>query len=120
MGAFSRFVRPETKLFALKFTHILQVICLQVLQKKFWVQFHNFCVQKRSCLLGTSDAFWKVSACKIDKSCGHTFTIYVSPKQTFLTSTFVKLLWPRSIICTPIDFCWVVWAHCEVLDFHIL
>ena len=70
-------------------TH-LQVICLQVLPKKFWVQFHILCVQKRICLLGSSDAFWKVSACKIVESCGHIFTIYVSCKQTFLTSTFCK------------------------------
>ena len=85
LDKFSRFLCSKTKLFAVKFTHILQVICLQVLQKKFWVQFHNLCVQKRSCLLYSSDAFWKVSACKIERSCGHIFTIYVSRKQTFLT-----------------------------------
>ena len=90
LDKFSRFMCSKTKLFALKFTHILQVICLQVLPKKFWVQFHILCVQKRICLLGSSDAFWKVSACKIVESCGHIFTIYVSCKQTFLTSTFCK------------------------------
>jgi len=36
LSAFSRFVRPKTKLFAVKFRRILEVLCLQVLQKTFW------------------------------------------------------------------------------------
>ena len=62
LGAFSRFLRPKTKVFALKCRRILEVLCLQVLQKKFWAWFHEFCVQKRSGLLWSSDAFWKSSA----------------------------------------------------------
>ena len=57
LGAFSRFLRPKTKVFPLNFRRILEVLCLQVLQKKFWAQFHELCVQKRSCLLWSSDAF---------------------------------------------------------------
>jgi len=68
LDKFSRLMYPKTKLFAVKFTHILEVICLQVLQKKMWAQFHNLCLQKRSSMLCSSEAFWKVSACcKIDK-----------------------------------------------------
>jgi len=48
LGAFSRFLRPKTKWFAVKFRRILEVLCLRVLQKKLWAQFHNLCVQKRS------------------------------------------------------------------------
>jgi len=33
VGAIPRFVRPETKLFAVKFRRILEVLCLQVLKK---------------------------------------------------------------------------------------
>jgi len=44
--AISRFVRPKTKLFAGKFRRILEVLRLRVLQKKFWAQFHDLCVQK--------------------------------------------------------------------------
>jgi len=51
LGAISRFVRPKTKQFAVKFRRILKVLCLQGLQKKFWAPFHDICVQKRSCLL---------------------------------------------------------------------
>jgi len=36
----------KTKLFAMKFRRILEVLCLQVLQKRFWVQFHDLCEQK--------------------------------------------------------------------------
>jgi len=49
LGAFSRFMRPKTKLFGVKFKRILDVVRLQGLQKKFWAQFHDLCVQKRSC-----------------------------------------------------------------------
>jgi len=51
LGAISRFVRPKTKLFEVKFRRILEVIRMQVLRKKFWAQFLDFCIQKRSCLL---------------------------------------------------------------------
>ena len=50
LGTISRFVRPKMKRFAVKFRRILEVLCLRVLQKKFWAQFHDLRVQKRSCL----------------------------------------------------------------------
>jgi len=91
LGAFSRFLHPKTKLFALRFRRILEILCVQDLQKKFWAHFHDLCIQKRSCYLWNSDAFQKFSACKIyRKSFGRNFTICVSRKQTFLTSTFCK------------------------------
>jgi len=33
LGAFSQFLRPKTKLLSVKFKHILEVLCLQVLRK---------------------------------------------------------------------------------------
>jgi len=51
VGAIPRFVCPKTKLFALKFRRILEVLHLQGLQRNFWTNFHDLCVQKRSCLL---------------------------------------------------------------------
>jgi len=41
LGAFSRFMCPKTKLFAVKFRRILEVLCLQVLQKRFWAHIHD-------------------------------------------------------------------------------
>jgi len=38
--------RPKMKLFAVQFRRILEVLCLQGLQKKFWAHFHDLCVQK--------------------------------------------------------------------------
>jgi len=49
LGAISQFIHSKTKLFPVKFRRIFEVICLQRSQKKFWAQFHNLCVQKRSC-----------------------------------------------------------------------
>jgi len=78
LGAIPRFVRPKTNLCAVKFRCILEVLWLRVVQKKFWAQFHDLCVQKRTCLLWSSDAFWKFSASKVYReSSGQIFTIYV-------------------------------------------
>jgi len=51
LGTYSRFLHPKTKLFAVKFRRFLEVLCLQGLQKNFWVHFHDLCVRKRSCFL---------------------------------------------------------------------
>ena len=64
LGTISRFMRPKTKLFAVKFRRILEVLCLQVLIKKLWAHFPDLCAKKRSCLPWNSDAIWKFSACK--------------------------------------------------------
>ena len=55
------------KLFAVKFRRILEVLCLQGLQKNFWAHFHDLCVQKWSCFLRSSDAFRKFSLCEVYK-----------------------------------------------------
>ena len=61
LGAYSRFLCPKMKLFAVKFGHILKVLCLQGSQKNLWAHYHDLCVRKRSCLQWSSDAFWKFS-----------------------------------------------------------
>jgi len=50
VGAIPQFMCPKMKWFAAKFRRILEVLCLQVLKKKLWTQFHDLCVQKQSCL----------------------------------------------------------------------
>jgi len=82
VAAFCRFMRPKTKLFAVKFRRIPEALCLQVLKKKLWAQFHDLCVQKRSCFPWNSDAFWKFSACKIyRKSSGRNSTICATKNE---------------------------------------
>ena len=81
-GAISRFVRPKTKVLAVKFRRILQVLHLQGLQKLFWMHFHNLCVHKWTFLLWSSDAFLQFSICKVyRKSSGCIFTVYVSKNE---------------------------------------
>jgi len=63
LGAYSQFLRPKMKLLAVKFRHILVVFALQR-NKKIRAYFHNLCVQNRSCLPWSSDAFLKFFACK--------------------------------------------------------
>ena len=66
----------------MKFRRILDVLGLQVLQKRFWAQFHEMCVQKLSCLRWSSDAFWKSFTCKFySKSSGHNFSICASKNE---------------------------------------
>jgi len=57
LSALSRLLLPKTKLFALKIRRILDVLSLQVLQKRFWAHYNDFCVHKRSILPLSSDAF---------------------------------------------------------------
>jgi len=75
-------VRPKTKLLEVKFRRILEVLRLQVLQKEFWAQFLDLCVQKRSGLLCSSDVFWKFSLCEgYKKSSGRIFPIFASRNE---------------------------------------
>ena len=60
VSAIPRFVRPKTKLFAMKFRRILEVLCVRVLKKNFRTKFHDLWIQKRSGLLWCSDTFWKL------------------------------------------------------------
>ena len=47
-----------------------------------WVQFHDLCAQKRSCLPWNSDAFSKFSACKFYRKCSwRNFTICASKNK---------------------------------------
>jgi len=80
--SFSWFMCPKMKLFAVKLRHILEVFHLEGIQKKFWAHIHDLYVQKRSCVLWSYNAFWKLSACKVyRKNSGHIFTIYVSKNE---------------------------------------
>ena len=81
LGAFSRFMCPKMKLFAVKFRRILEVFCLQVLQK-FLAHYHDLCVQKWSCLLLNSDAFLKFSLCEVyEENSGRIIMIFASTNK---------------------------------------
>jgi len=65
-----------------KFRRVLEILRLQGLQKKFWVHFHDSCVQKRSNMLWRLHALWKFSACKVSKKNSLSiFTIYASKNE---------------------------------------
>ena len=99
LGAIPRFVHPKMNLFGLKFRRILEVLRLQDLQRNFWTNFHDLCVQIRSCLLWSSDPFCKFSACKIDKKVVGTFSWFMCcTNQHSWLQHFVKMLWPRFVI----------------------
>ena len=82
LGTLLPFLHPKTKLFAVNFRRILDVLHLQGLQRNFWAHFHDLYVQKRSCFLWSSDAFRKFFACKFcRKNYGRIFTIYASKRE---------------------------------------
>jgi len=79
--------------------------------------FHDLCMQKRSYLLCSSDAFWKFSACKVcRKSSWWNFMIY-APKNyvccevqthvgSFLLASFVKNFWAHfHVLCVQKQSC---------------
>jgi len=62
-----------------KFRRSLEIIRLQVCSKKFWAQFHDWCTQKWSCLLLSSDAFCKFSPDEVyEESSWRIITIFAS------------------------------------------
>ena len=103
------------EVYELKFRRIFEVLRLQGLQKKFWAHIYDLCVQKRSCLLCSSDAFWKVSACKIDEKILGAFSRFVcrANKHSWLKH-FVKMFRARYVLqfCAPINFS-VLLGHTE-------
>ena len=100
LGTYSRFMHPKTKLFALRFRCILEVLCVQDLQKKFWAQFHNLCVQKQSCVPWSTEVFWTLYTCKVyRKSFGRMVTIYISKNKVVCSE--VQTYFGR---CTPARF----------------
>ena len=123
LGAFSWFLRPKTKLSAVKFKRIFDVSALHALYKMFWAHFLDFSVQKRSCLPWNSDAFWTFSACTFyRKGSGHNFTICASKNEpvccevqthfaSFPLARLIKRLWAHFH-----DLCV---AQTNILDFNI-
>ena len=63
----------------------------------------------------------QVSAWKNDKNVVGAFSRFMCRvnKHSWLQH-FLKMLWPRFIIFHAHNLCWIVRAHCKVLDFHIL
>jgi len=74
---------PKMKLFAMEFRHILEVLCLRVLQKKFWAQFHDLCVQKRKLFDCEIQMHFgrSLPARFTEKSSGRNVRIYVSKNE---------------------------------------
>jgi len=95
-------MRQKNDLFAVNLRRISEVFALRGSWRKLWAHFHDLCVQKWSCFLRRSDAFWRFSPCEVyKKSSGRIFTIYVSKNEAvcrnfqthfggFLRANFMK------------------------------
>ena len=69
----------KMKLFAVEFRRILEDFALQGFWKKFWVHFHDLCIQKWSCFVWSSDVFLTFPPCMLYIKCsGCIFTIHTS------------------------------------------
>ena len=107
----------KTKLFAVKFRRILEVLYLQELQKKFCAHFHDPCVQIWSCFVRSSDSFWKLSPCEVYKnSSGRIITTFASKNEvvcrdvqtdfgSFPSASFIKKIGARFL-----DLCVQKWS----------
>jgi len=90
------------KLFAVKFRRILEVLCLQSLQKVLGA-FSPFMCLKISHFLRSSNAFRKFSPCEIYKKVLGALSRFLRPQTklfavkfrriAFLHASFVKKLW---------------------------
>ena len=54
-----------------------------MINKMFWAHFHDFCVQKRTCLPWSPDAFWRFSLCKLKKRLWVHFLDFCVQKQRY-------------------------------------
>jgi len=80
LGAFSRFLRLKTKLFAMKFRCIFWVIHFQRLQKCFGRIFTIF-GSKNEAACREVQAHLRFSLCKLKKSSGRIFSIFASKNE---------------------------------------
>ena len=92
LGAFSRFMRPKMKLFAVTLRRILEVFVLQGLWRRFWAHFHDLCFQKWSCFLRSSDAFRKFSSCKVYKKILGALLRFMRPKMKLFAINLRRIL----------------------------
>jgi len=76
------------------------------------VECHDLCVQKRSCLLWRSDAFWKFSLCKLYKKFLGSFSRFCVQKRSCL-SWNSEAFWKLSVykVCREGSFCFEVHTH---------
>jgi len=82
MGAFSRFLRPKSKLFAVKFRPILEVLCLQGLQKKVPGAMSRYMCPKTKVFPVKFRRILEVFALKVyTKSSGSIFLIFASKNE---------------------------------------
>ena len=80
----SRYMCRKTKRFSVKFRHNLEVFVLQGLQKKVRAHFLDFCVQKRSCLPWSWDAFLTFSSCMLYINVLGAFSRFMRQKRICL------------------------------------
>ena len=100
------------KLFAGKFRHILDIFTWWGLRRKFWAHFHDFCIQKWSCFLQSSDAFRRFPPCEVNnRISGRIITIFAYTNKavchevqtdfgSFLRTSFIE-----KFMTHHLDFC---------------
>jgi len=82
LGAFTRFMRPKTKQFAVKFRLILEVLCLQVLKKMLWRN-STICAPKNEAVcLEIQTHFGSSLPANFTESSGRYSTICASKNET--------------------------------------
>jgi len=97
---FSRFMCPKTKVFALKFIYIFFTVpdC-KVYRKSYGHIITIYASKNKAVCCEVQTHFGSSPPARFtEKNSGFIFTICVSNKQTFLTSTFCKKLWPHFTI----------------------
>jgi len=82
VGAIPQFVRPKTKLFAMKFRRILEVLCLQVLKKMLWRN-STICASKSEAVCREIQTHFGSSLpASFTESSGRNSTICASKNET--------------------------------------
>jgi len=86
------FMCPKMKRFAVKFRRILEVLCLQVLKKKFWIQFHDLCIQKEAVCCEIQTPFQSSLPPWFKEKFHEKFSPFMCPKTKLFAVKFRPIL----------------------------
>jgi len=92
LGAFLRFIRPKAKLFSVKFRRILEILCLQGLQIKFWAHCHDLCVQNEAVSCEVQTHFGSFHLARFIRKVPGALSRFLRPIMKLFAAKFRRIL----------------------------
>jgi len=91
LGALSRFLRPKTKLFAVKFRRIFKVLCLQGSQKSYGRIFRTYVSENEAVCSQVQTHFGSYLAASFAEKVLGTYSRFLRPKTKQFAVKFRRI-----------------------------